>query len=78
MQPMATKPTQAPSNDNPKQTFEIALALMQNTAGCLPLDVTSRRRPIAVVPGAQPIEKRALSDAARALARLWNVPHLVR
>ena len=79
MQPMPTRPAQVISSDNPKQTFESALALMQHTPGCLPSDVESRRRPIAILPGAQPAEKRALTDAARALARLWNVsPHLVR
>jgi hypothetical protein len=72
MQPTPMKLAPSSIIENTKETFESALALMQTTTG-------RRRRPIARVPGAQPVEKRALTDAARALARLWNLsPNLVR
>lgn len=79
---MATKPLQASSIDNPQETFESALALMRQSGGPSDRRAAStgvaRTRPIVPV-GSEQSEKRALTDAARALARLWNVsPHLVR
>lgn len=78
---MATKPLQATSNiDNPQQTFESALSLMQPThSRCRRNSIEARTQPIALVQDGQQIEKRALTDAAGALARLWHVsPNLVR
>jgi hypothetical protein len=77
---MATKPMQACSIENPKATFETALASMQgNSEGRARTAIAVRTRPIFPVLDEQATEKRALTDAARALARLWNVsPHLVR
>jgi hypothetical protein len=79
LQPMPMKLAPSPMVENPKQTFESALALIAPPTGLGTSSIASRRRPIARVPGAQPVEKRALTDAARALARLWNLsPNLVR
>ena len=75
---MATKPIQTCVFDDPKDTFENALALMRPESR-LRKAIVARRRPIAARPDAQPTEKRALTDAARALAQLWKIsPHLVR
>jgi hypothetical protein len=73
---MATKPLQATSINNPQQMFESALSVVTERG--------SRRRiaartPIAGQHSEQQVEKRALTDAARALATLWKVsPNLVR
>ena len=75
---MATKPLQSPS-DNPQQTFKSALAAMQGSHRINQRPVAARTLPIAPLQSEQQLEKRALTDAARALAQLWNVsPHLVR
>jgi hypothetical protein len=75
---MATKPMQACSIENPKVIFETALASMQGNSERR-TTVAARTQPIFRVVDEQPTEKRALNDAARALARLWKVsPHLVR
>lgn len=75
---MATKPVQTPPGENPKRIFESALALMKKgrgRAGAIAL----RSRPIAPQHSEAVIEKRAITDAARALAELWKIsPHLVR
>lgn len=75
---MATKPVQGPPGENPRRIFESALALMKKgrgRSGTIPV----RSRPIAPQQSEEVIEKRALTDAARALAQLWKVsPHLVR
>jgi len=78
---MATKPLQASSTiDNPQQAFESALSLMQPVHTRLRRNtVEARTQPIAVAHSDQQMEKRALTDAARALVRLWHVsPNLVR
>ncbi len=80
---MATKPLQASSTDNPQAAFESALALMRQggvpNQRRVPSPVAARTCPIVPAHTEQQTEKRALTDAARALARLWNVsPHLVR
>jgi hypothetical protein len=75
---MATKPLQAPSSSNPQQTFESALSVVtrRRRDG---RRITARTQPIAPMQSEQQVEKRALTDAARALATLWKVsPHLVR
>lgn len=76
---MATKPIQACSVENPKAAFECALAAMrQGNSERKPQAAIAARRRLAA-PQQQATEKRALTDAARALAQLWNVsPHLVR
>ena len=79
MSAMAPKIVDRPLAVDPKQTFESALAqVQQGRAGA-----RSYRTPIAAGrrPGqsVEAAEKQALTDAARALARLWNVsPTLVR
>lgn len=75
---MATKPVQA-CVDNPKFTFESALASMRQGQVARKAPIVARKQPIAARPAAQASEKQALTDAARALAQLWKVsPHLVR
>lgn len=76
---MATKPMQASSMNNPQQTFESALALMRQDGAKKGAASAARTVPIGLARNDQEIEKRALTDAARALARLWNIsPHPVR
>ena len=77
---MATKPMQVGSIENPKATFENALAsMLGSTEAKARTAIAARTRPIFPVLDEQATEKRALTDAARALARLWNVsPHHVR
>jgi hypothetical protein len=76
---MATKPLQATSMNNPQQIFESALTVMHQGRRRNGAPIAARTRPIAPIQSDQQIEKRALTDAARALAQLWNVsPHLVR
>jgi len=73
---MATKPLGASPMENPRQIFESALSVVPKGRGR-----AHRGTPIVahVTENQQAAEKRALADAARALARLWNVsPHLVR
>jgi len=73
---MATKPIQSASMNNPQQTFESALSLVRQGGGS---SINPRTQPIAPVHSEQQVEKRALTDAARALATLRHVsPHLVR
>jgi hypothetical protein len=76
---MATKPLQAAST-NPQQTFESALSVVQQTGSSQRRSpISARTQPIARAQTEQQVEKRALTDAARALATLWKVsPHLVR
>jgi hypothetical protein len=77
---MATKPLQAAPSTNPQQTFESALSVVQQTgSGQRRSPIAARTQPIARAQTEQQVEKRALTDAARALATLWKVsPHLVR
>ena len=78
---MATKPSGAFSRENPRQIFESALSVMQKGRGRVHrgTPIVARRVAIAPTQNEPSTEKRALTDAARALARLWNVsPHLVR
>jgi hypothetical protein len=77
---MASKPLQATSISNPQETFEAALSQMQQYENGSRRNSTAiRTQPIAPVHTNQQMEKRALTDAARALATLWKVsPHLVR
>jgi hypothetical protein len=76
---MATKPLQ-PSLNNPEQAFKSALAAVQGgRMRQKQSPLAARNLPIAPVHNEQQIEKRALTDAARALAQLWKLsPKLVR
>jgi hypothetical protein len=77
---MATKPSGASPVQNPRQIFESALSVIERGRGRAHggTPIVARRVPMARAEN-QATEKRALTDAARALARLWNVsPHLVR
>ena len=78
---MATKLWIASPMENPRQIFESALSVMQKGRGRARrgTPIVARRVPIAMTENETATEKRALTDAARALARLWNVsPHIVR
>lgn len=75
---MAAKPLQAVSTSNPQQMFESALSVVKES-GRRGRRIAARTQPIAAAHSEQQLEKRALTDAARALATLWKVsPHLVR
>lgn len=76
---MATKPLQAPPDENPRKVFDSALALVQTGRDHARAVIAARKQPIASGHSEQVTEKKALTDAARALAQLWKVsPHLVR
>jgi len=77
---MFTKLTKSPAEerDDPRRTFETAISELQRR-----VHPRKSRTPIALRPntpaGDSAAEKRVLTDAARALARLWNVsPALIR
>lgn len=75
---MATKPLQAASINNPQQMFESALSVVTQRGSRSPR-IAARTQPIAPQQSEQQVEKRALTDAARALATLWKLsPKLVR
>jgi hypothetical protein len=74
---MATKPLQAASISNPQQIFNSALSVVTQRGRSR--RIAARTQPIAAQQSEQQVEKRALTDAARALATLWKVsPNLVR
>lgn len=70
---MSTNPVKpsATEGDDPRRTFETAISELERK------DLLSlSRKPIfarRAVEGDRSSEKQAISDAARALARLWNV-----
>ena len=79
----STQVVQIPSVDNLRQTFDNAIARAQECTGSLVprsrMPIALRPRPTTEVADNQAAEKKALVDAARALARLWNVSaNLVR
>lgn len=75
---MATKPLQPELNNNPQRMFESALSVVTRSRRD-GRRLAARTQPIAPMQSEQQVEKRALTDAARALATLWKVsPHLVR
>jgi hypothetical protein len=80
MSNIATKPIPAPQAHDLRRTFETALAQIQHSGeprGRSKTPIAVRKN--AIVLDAQAAEKRALTDAARALAQLWNIsPALVR
>ena len=77
---MLTKPKKpyAEERDDPRRTFETAISELQRR-----VHPRKSQTPIAVRPNTperdSATEKQVLSDAARALAQLWNVsPALIR
>jgi len=63
--------------EDPRQTFEMAIATMLPGRSSKQIPIGHQRRP--ATPEDPATEKRAVADAARALARLWNVaPSMVR
>lgn len=78
--PITAKLENMNSAEDPRRTFETAIAKIQEgekprKPSQLPIVVRKQ----AIAPSHQTAEKRALIDAARALAQLWNVsPTLVR
>jgi len=79
MSNMLMKSLSASEAHDLRRTFETAIAQIQQGG-----ERSRSKTPIAVrrqtvLPGDQTAEKRALTDAARALAQLWNIsPTLVR
>jgi len=76
------------SPDELQRTFETAIAKIQHSDNSDHSQHPVSQRPLSqrpiglrgtMMPADQAAEKRALTDAARALARLWNLsPTLVR
>ncbi len=77
---MVIRPASAAPPDALRRTFETAIAQVQQTGKAAqpsqrPIFV---RQPVAA-PDDVAAEKRALTEAARALAQLWNIsPTLIR
>lgn len=77
MSNLANKRADASSADNLKRTFETAFAELQKKREPAKAPIAVRNQ--TVTPGDLADEKRALTNAARALAELWNIsPSLVR
>ena len=71
---MSTQPTKPPATerDDPRRRFETAISQLQQEGLLSPSQQPNSTRRHAVL--SDPFsEKQALADAARALARLWNV-----
>ena len=67
---------QAPSSENLRRVFEAGVRMGKSSRAIRDLRY---RTPIVQRESAAGTEKRALSDAARALAQLWNVaPNVAR
>ncbi len=78
MATIATKLAGFPSQDDLRRTFESALDTIQHPNKPRAQTPIVVRKP-AAAPSDQATEKRALTDAARALAHLWKIsPTLVR
>jgi|HubBroStandDraft_3_1064219.scaffolds.fasta_scaffold502892_1 hypothetical protein len=74
-----TKPLSASEAHDLRRTFETAIAQIQQGAERCQSKTPIAPRRQTTMPGDQSAEKRALKDAARALAQLWNIsPTLVR
>jgi hypothetical protein len=73
-------PISAPPADALRRTFETAIAQMQQGSQSLsPSQTPIFVRKATTMPDDSSTEKRALKDAARALAQLWNIsPSLIR
>jgi hypothetical protein len=88
MAKIATKLANASSPDELRRTFEAAIAKIQHSDQSEHSQRRVSKQPVSqraivlrgtMMPGDQAAEKRALTDAARALAQLWNIsPTLVR
>lgn len=77
MSNIASKRADATSADNLRRTFETAFAELQHQGEPAKAPIAVRNR--VITPGDLADEKRALTNAARALAQLWNIsPSLVR
>jgi hypothetical protein len=80
MSKMDANPLAVPSTASLRRTFETAIAQMQRG----PQSLSPSQKPIFIrkqttMPDESTTEKRALTDAARALAQLWNIsPSLIR
>ena len=79
---MPSKPTKAvsaPASEDSRRSFDAAMAQLQQkdrrSPSQTPISACRQER----LEGDPSAEKRALTDAARALARLWNLsPSLIR
>jgi hypothetical protein len=82
MAAIASKIAQTSFVGDPKQTFDSAIAQIQTSgkkAAEYRTPIGMRRRAAVSTQVGQVAEKQAVTDAARALARLWHVsPTLVR
>lgn len=77
---MPAKPLQALTQSNPQKAFETALDAMRQASGRSGLDrnIPAPHQPLLSQNPCE-VEKRALTDAAKALAQLWKLsPNLVR
>jgi len=77
---IATKPVDAPHAHDARRTFETALARIQRSSeprSPYKTPIVVRKQPAK--PDEHVAEKQALTEAARALAQLWNIsPTLIR
>jgi hypothetical protein len=76
MSTMANRITTAPSAEDSRQKFESAIAqIQQSPQPSAPhrAPIAVRRSPLSAAVHNHATEKRALTEAARALALLWNV-----
>ena len=79
MSKIAKNALPASTADDPRRTFESAIAQIQPSSERPVSQKPIFDRARVPMPGNPPSEKQALTDAARALARLWKVsPALVR
>jgi hypothetical protein len=63
------------SPENLRQVFETAVVeIHQAEHASRRLPIVQRNRPVPALNSPRSTEKRAVSDAARALAQLWKIP----
>ena len=76
---IVTRPISAPPAEALRRTFETAIAQVQPGKAARPSQTPIFVRKQVTVPDDAAAEKRALTEAARALAQLWNIsPTLIR
>jgi hypothetical protein len=77
---MVIRSVSAPPADALRRTFETAIAQVQHSGkSARPSQSPIFVRKAVAVPDDAAVEKRALTEAARALAQLWNIsPTLIR
>jgi hypothetical protein len=79
---MPIKPTKAvnvPAPEDSRRSFNAAMAQLQQPDRRKPSQTPIYARSRERAEGDAGVEKRALTDAAKALARLWNLsPSLIR